>query len=268
MQMELQLTPQAYKAVEQEFDVRRGYAKQLIEARRVFQRRAQMKAEALGEAGFIKFAALSGSECPDLCARIREELDGGTDRTLALEILARVFTPEIDREIISYFGSEYAPIEAGFFETRPDEPVEATDAWHCGAGPSRFLRVMVCLTGSAKDGPATLFCERPITAPLKEAGYVYCQLENRVVDLNSLTDALGLERAVVVEMDVEPGDTIIFDSPGILHRRLLPKHEPRYVMAATLIPTMISWRQVTDAGVLPLPPGTGFPPLPGFAEEG
>ncbi len=60
----------------------------------------------------------------------------------------------------------------------------------------------------------------------------------------------------------------LFWCPGILHRRLLPKMQPRYVMTATLIPSMLSWHQVTDAGTLPMSlEFESFPPLPGFARE-
>jgi len=265
--MEIKLTPQAYKSVEQEYDIDRGYSAQHQSARANFQRSSVLSDTELKQNGLIKRPCFTAPECADLCEKFKNGLADEFDRDYAVELLERIITPEIDREIISYFESEYAPIKSGFLVAQPNEELDVSDGWHCDAGPAKFLRIMVYFTGSEDGGANTLFCDRGSTDRLKEVGYVFCELRYRMLDLDPLTDALDMERATIIELDIQPGDVILFAASSILHRRLVPKQAPRYVFTATLIPSMLSWREVTAAGHLPMSlEPESFPPLPGYAK--
>lgn len=266
--MEIELIPRAYKEMEQEYDVRRGYGALHRNARRNFQRAFLLGDTELRREGLIQRPVFTAAECQELCGKFA----GGLalrpfDRDLAIALLERIVTPGIDREIISYFESEYLPIHAGFMETPPNDGLGLTDGWHCDGGPSKVLRIMAYFTASEHEGANTLFSDRASTARLKEAGYVFCKISYRVFDLEPITRGLGLERATVLSLDVRAGDVIVFDAPNILHRRLVPKVAPRYVFTTTLVPSMIPWRQVVRAGQLPMSlEDQSWPILPGYAE--
>jgi len=259
-----------FELIELEYDVRRGYATQYRDARAAFVRPSSVgETDLNGNAGFIRMNVFSRTECAEIRDKIDADLAAGIyDRKYLAALLVRTVTPEIDREIVSYFETEYAPINSGFDRTAPDDRTRYSDGWHCDAGPAKFLRIMAYFTSSAECGGKTLFSDRATTDAMHRAGYVFCDLGSRVQDLNPLTDSLGLPRAAVVDLEIEAGDVVIFDASKLLHRRLLPENGPRYLMNTTLIPSMVPMRTILGAGQLPLPlDAQTFPLLHGYARE-
>lgn len=266
--MEIKLVRQSYKNVEQFYDVQRGYGAQFQSARTGFRRASMLVDTELNRNGLIKRPCFTAQECADLCEKLENGLAERCDPDDAVALIERIISPELDREIISYFESEYTLSKAGFLVAHADEKPSESDGWHCDAGPSRFLRIMLYLTGSEDDAANTLFSDRESTNRLKESGYVFCEVRYRLLDLDPLTNALGMERATVVSLDIQPGDVILFDAPNIMHRRLLPKRASRYVFTITLVPSILPWREVVAGGHRPLSLNVeSFPPLPGYAQQ-
>ena len=266
--MEIRLNPDGYKQVYEQYDVGRGYGPQLAAARRNFGRADDNIETELNQSGVIKKSVFSASECDEINARFEAGLCDNFDRAFTVKLLDRIFSTDVDRDIISYFGSEYVPIGADFYEADPSDDLTESDGWHCDEGPSKHLIIGAYFTDSEADGAKTLFIDRQTTDDLKAVGYVYCEMRHRIINIEDLTDALGMERPKINSLPIKAGDIVIFDAPNILHRRSMPKRAPRHVMFVAIIPSFLSWREVVKYGEFPLSlEGFTYPPLPGYAQE-
>jgi len=267
--MEFQLNPSGCRQVIQEYDIVRGYGPQLAAARGEFGRTGSLVDTELNRSGVVKKSVFDSGECDEANARFVDGICEKFDRSLAVRLLDRIFSTDIDSDIISYFGSEYFPIAAGFTEAQPGDSPTESDRWHCDAGPSNHLIMAVYFTDSEADGANTLFIDRKSTSDLKSAGYVYCDIHDRVSNIEDLTDELGMERPEISTLPVKAGDVIVFDAPNILHRRSMPKLAARHVMFVAITPSILSWREVVGHGTFPLPLEAQDPflHLPGYAQE-
>jgi len=267
--MEIELKPQRYKEVAAHYDVACGYGPQLLAAQKAFGRTDDIIDSELNTNGVVKRSVFSEDECADVRARFDAGLGQEYDRDLTIDICKRIFATDIDKDIISYFESEYFPIGSDFYETPADEIQRESDGWHCDAGPSKHLIMAAYFTPSETDGANTLFLNRDVTHYMKEAGYVFCNIQHRITHFDALTDAMGLPRVPVNALEIKAGDVVVFDAPNLLHRRLIPKIAPRRLMMTALTPSLKHWSDVVENSNFPLVlGGETFPPLPGYAQDG
>jgi len=264
--VEIKLYPENHKTVYHRYDVERGYGAQLDAARRQFGRPELLRDTDLAGIGVVKRPVFTAAECAEINARFDDGLVGNYDRDYVVALLTRIFESALAGDMISYFQSEFVAIGADFYETEPNERPAVSDGWHCDEGPSKHLIIMAYFTPSEDDGANTLFTSRAVTDALKDAGYVYCELRHRQLEIDAVTDALRLDRAPVTALEVRAGDVIVFDAPNILHRRLIPGKAKRRTMTAAIIPSLLPWNEILAHGALPLPlGGDTYPVLPGYA---
>ena len=218
----------------------------------------------------VKARAFTADEATAIIGRLPADQDVFFDREMICELLPKILTPEVDRHILSYFQSEYAPIAANFYLDSSETKLCESDGWHCDGGPSRHLVMMVYLTATEADGARTLFGDRKMTDFMKQLGYVYCELRQRQYNLDPLTDALTLPRLQPFSYDLEPGELILFDAPNVLHKRLLPTTGTRILLALAFVPSVFPWRQIVALGDLPksiTSEETTYPPISGLAQR-
>ncbi|NQU60256.1 MAG: hypothetical protein HQ512_03920 [Rhodospirillales bacterium] len=266
--MEIELKPQRYKEVIAHYDVACGYGPQLLAAQKAFGRAGNIIDTELNAAGVVKRSVFSETECAEINAKFAAGLRQEFDRDVTIQLFKRIFATDIDKDIISYFGSEYFPIGSDFYETPVDETLRESDGWHCDAGPSKHLIMAAYFTPSEADAANTIFLNKEITHYMKEAGYVFCNIQHRITHFDVLTDAMSLPRVPVNALEIKAGDVVVFDAPNLLHRRLIPKIAPRRLMMTALCPSFKPWVEVVENSNFPLPlDGETFPPLPGYAQE-
>jgi len=113
-------------------------------------------------------------------------------------------------------------------------------------------------TPSETDGANTLFLNRDVTHYMKEAGYVFCNIQHRITHFDALTDAMGLPRVPVNALEIKAGDVVVFDAPNLLHRRLIPKIAPRRLMMTALTPLASSLSTASSVSIRVLPIGNSL----------
>lgn len=246
-----------------------GYARLSQMARMKCGRRREMIDTDLTGRGVIKARAFSAAEAANIAAKIPADRSTYYDRELIAGLLPKIFNPEVDRHILSYFQSEYAPIGADLYRDTTATPPCESDGWHCDGGPSRHLVMMIYLTPTSVHGGRTIFGDRKLTDALKDVGYINCQLNQRLVDLAPLTNAMQVPTVEPFSFDLDAGEMILFDAPNVVHKRQLPTSGDRLLLVLALIPSMQPWQKAVESGDLPrsiaAEQNMTFPPLPGLS---
>lgn len=252
-----------WKKVSREYDFDRNYGAFHDTAQQDFTRRSQIMDCDLVRLGAEKVRVYSEQEA----AKIRERIDAGlkdwSDRRQIADILFKVFNPEMDRRIISYFGSEYTPTKVGFNVHEGDGSLKVSGGWHCDGGPSKHLVIIVYLTPSMGVTGNTIFSDRATTEKLKDAGYICCRISDRAPDIKPVLDELGLPAFDEWHFDLDAGEALVFDAPNLMHKGVPPAAGRRYTMAIAVVPNDKHWMEEFRAGVFPFADGKGagtFPP--------
>ena len=241
--MQFNLGPEYTEIVRRDFDEFKGYGENLKISRSHFRRQDECGPNQLLEIGFEKLPVFSEADSAEMCEKMDDHLLQWSDKDEILSILETLFTPEIDKRIVSYFESEYLPTTVKFARTAVNYDDES-GRWHCDSGPSKHLILMAYFTPSEPDYNAgTHFLDRATTDRMKEIGYAFCLPEHRVGsdDLAALAYHFDIEFKAHCFI-IKPGDAIIFDAPNIMHRGAYPKLSPRYAMVVSLIPSPVDWR--------------------------
>lgn len=201
--------------------------------------------------GLGRFKVLGREDCDEFRSLITENSPELSDFYGRIRILAKIITDEIDDKIIAYFRSYYAPIWCRFHENLPEDPDrQPAFSWHCDAGPSKHLKLLVYLNSTQESGGTTLFLDRETTGKLEDIGYLFCPLEERLDDLSELAELYGFSIEPIC-LDLDAGDGILFEPSQLLHKGIWPTSAPRYMIQICFLPSSAPWRQACQKLQLP-----------------
>ena len=186
-----------------------------------------------------------------LCNSIIEEFDNdpeGISHPSVLEtLLPLVLTEEIDRELISYFKSEYCIFWWSIYKVEDDmEDSAYFTKWHCDSGPQKHLKLIVYLNGYDEHESYTGFLNQTTTEQLKNIGYIYNDINNRVLDISELCKHYKIDLSPKYSKP-NAGDCLIFNPAQVAHKAFSPKKgHTRYAMNLCLVQSETNWRDVID----------------------
>jgi len=187
---------------------------------------------------------------PEICQAIisAQTTENFDHKTAIQNLLPQILNQEVDKQIKSYFKSEYAITWYEFTEVSEenDEAYYYTK-WHCDGGPSKHLKIMVYLNSTKDHGGNTFFYPKDKTNALKEQGYIFCKLEDRKKDISTLLEYLGFD-AAPEHYSLNCGDAIIFNPFDVAHRCDVPSPgKKRYTLSLCLVPAPISWDKINHS---------------------
>ncbi len=249
------LNPRHRYELDAEYNARRGYlAHHWAVMRNIRVEPGNRRLDQLGRKGYETVEVMSPKDAAVYAGASLTALEIGQDRLR--EILAGVFNPELDAKLISYFLAPYAVL---FWNIQGSGESNPSLRWHCDAGPSCHLKLLVYLNQTAG---ATELVDRTTTDLFKRLGYGFGPFAERVEDIASLGREHGIECAPD-RLSPSPGSGVLFAPSEVLHRGVYPRDETRYVMQIGLIPWNSPWQQnlaetfATIAGNI----GFGFPQM-------
>lgn len=182
-----------------------------------------------------------------------------------LPLVRLAITPEIDKAVKSYFGSNYAVMWAGFSTIKSDEEERRYfTKWHCDAGPSKQLKAITYLNSSSEHGSSTMVADGASTDRLKEVGYLLNDKNKRQSDIADLIQHFGIDFRPESTM-LGAGDTLLFNPAQIAHRADVPKPgATRHSFTLCFVPSPIPWENLIERG---LPCRIGCQPFENYALE-
>tara|TARA_R110002012_G_scaffold242832_1_gene417311 strand:+ start:11076 stop:13202 length:2127 start_codon:yes stop_codon:yes gene_type:complete len=204
-----------------------------------------------------------------LCHSIIEEFDNDPDgikHPSVLEtLLPLVLTEEVDRELISYFQSEYCIFWWSIYKVEDDMEDNAYfTKWHCDSGPQNHLKLIVYLNGYDEHKSCTGFLNKKTTDQLKDIGYIYNDINNRVLDISDLCKHYKISFSPEYSKP-NTGDCLIFNPAQLAHKALSPsKGHTRYALNLCLVQSESSWQDVKDNYYFPI---YGCKPFQEFGEK-
>ncbi len=169
-----------------------------------------------------------------------------------LSIFENILTDEVDEALKSYLGTNYAISFYSLRELTADsENTNPSCKWHCDGAPVNSAMVMCYLDGDEDHGSSTLFMKEGTTDALKEYGYIYCKLINRLQDLDPLLDYYQLDNTTVRHA-AKPGETVVFGAAKVAHRAEAPRGgSTRSTFDLCIIPSPIPWKEAIAKGFTP-----------------
>ncbi|OUR60573.1 hypothetical protein A9Q74_13220 [Colwellia sp. 39_35_sub15_T18] len=180
--------PNNFKDLEHSFEIKKQYEKLNQQAMSGFKRVGQCIDTPLrSEHMHVLKAHLD----PKLCQMLIEEYDKNSqtvhDNSVLQVLLPQVFNQALDEQLISYFNSEYCVFWWSIYKVSEHvtDDVYFTK-WHCDAGPRKHLKVIVYLNGHEEHGSDTGYLKKTETDQLKEVGYIFNDINDRVVDISEL----------------------------------------------------------------------------------
>lgn len=154
------------------------------------------------------------------------------------KLLPMILTEEIDSYICSYFNSEYMLYWYTFLESEADmEKRIVSTYWHCDGGPEKHLKMLIYLNAYEEHGGNTKFLDLHSSTQLKNAGYIFNNVSDRVEDLGPLCRAKGIEPVETMYEDIEAGDALLFNPNQLAHIGVVPDKASRYVLQLCFIPS-------------------------------
>lgn len=248
--VELQLNPGNAAGMVHTFDVGCGYHKLNEFCQQELQRPLPEGPFELLQIGIEHMPVLDAEECRKLRNMI--DVDSGFLKSRAFRsyVVSKVLTREVDDRLLAYFESEYLALYCRFYKAVPDQPDTYSFGWHCDGGPSKHLKILLYLNGTAEHGGNTEFIDRSTTDAFKSIGYVHCDIRQRLRDLAPLAQEHGI-RWNPIQHDMDTGEAVIFEPMNILHRGVWPERAPRYLVQICLIPSPAPWQEMCENFALP-----------------
>jgi len=168
-------------------------------------------------------------------------------------IIEKIITPEMDEEIKNYFKSNYAILWYSSHSVTTDDITENCSAkWHCDGGPSKHLKVITYLNDYQDHGSSTLLMNQSTTNQLKEVGYIYSNVTDRITDIKDLLDYYKIPDSTY-EHKFKTGESILFSPTQTAHRASPPKitSKARTTFNLCIIPSPLSWKETIMRGYKP-----------------
>lgn len=177
------------------------------------------------------------------------------------DALATLRNPEVDRELMKFFGGWYRLVYAESYRSFPTDKPQASWLWHSDSYPVETCKVMIFLTDAGKDQGATQFMTREDTMAYRKAGYFGTISKDRRADLDVFAQEHGLPFRPFFH-DAKRGDVMLFEN-NCLHRGVPPVSGWRDVVVFALLPSMRPWEeQLTIDGLDLIESSTHFPKDP------
>ncbi len=169
-----------------------------------------------------------------------------------MEFIESIITDEIDKSIKRYFGCEYAIMFYAHRTINSDTSSNnPSTKWHCDNSPTQSLMLMCYLNGEEDHNSSTLFLNEDTTKKLKEIGYIYNRVEDRLTDISSILEHYNLKNEIH-RHNFKPGESIIFAATELAHRAELPKQgASRTSFDICLIPSPVTWKEAIKLGYIP-----------------
>lgn len=170
------------------------------------------------------------------------------DPTLVARLLEAALSADVDREVLSFFRSEYMVYWYTLSRTVPSkEPASVSFRWHCDKGPHAHLKLLVYLNDYAEHGGGTSYLDLAGSAAVARTGYMFARGRRRTESLAELATMAGAELRAY---DHRPraGDAVLFQPARVLHSGITPTRGPRYVLALCLLPSPVPWREALACG--------------------
>lgn len=117
--------------------------------------------------------------------------------------------------------------------------------WHCDGGPIAHARILVYLNPTDEHDSATWLADLQTTTARKRAGYVHCQLQERLADLTPSCERLGLPFEPARHRP-DQGEALVFELGQRMHKAELPTRDHRDSLHIVVIPWLDDWRVRLD----------------------
>lgn len=242
-----QLRPNQFQAIEQFYDVQQGYGALNQVAQRNVTRELLPSTELISEHKTL----ISGGVPKELCDGLIQEMEANPDAMQHPDvlkiILPFVFTDAVDKQLASYFGSEYCLFWYSFYSVNDNEADgDYFKRWHCDGGPSKHLKIIIYLNGHEEHGSNTAFYDKETTQKLKELGYIFTDLDNRKLDIEPLLEKHGIVPKLTYASP-QAGDVLLFNPYQLAHKAIVSnKGQKRFVFNACIVPSPVHWQNVLD----------------------
>ncbi len=162
--------------------------------------------------------------------------------------LKKIFRPDLVGALEAYYGSHFRIDHASVLRTHPVDEAKISFLWHRDFVPMTQVHVMVYLTPGGNGGGETHFLDIERTRQAAIAGYHYPSIANRIDDIGKILKKKGAARNVV-RPKLKAGDAVVFGSPRVLHRGLLPTKRHRDTIIFILLPSAVPWHyEIEDFG--------------------
>lgn len=197
--------------------------------------------------------------CKSLIKEFNQDPHGIQDFNVLAVILPQIFTPELDQQLISYFGSEYCISWWSIYKI--GSKVEETDYschWHCDAGPKKHLKVITYLNSQDEHGSDTNYLNKDSTDKLKEIGYIFNDINNRVTDISDICQYFDIDFSPKYTSP-KTGDTLIFNPYQLAHKACPTDNgQVRYALDFCVVQSPIHWKKAAEQHCQPLFGGRKF----------
>lgn len=227
--------------------IRREYDEQLNYAAYRERCRAHMTRDVPGRfPGMVGVATLPPARAAAVCNMIDAEDYRLADLDWRAELMEEIITPDVDYIMRGYFRSEYMPLWGRFFKNVPGKeppgPLKASSFyWHCDAGPSCHLKMLIYLNPSEEHGGGTAFLSEEQTNYLKRVEYIFSPIAERLKDVRHLFTDPKIKYEETRYKTV-PGDAVIFAPFSVCHKGLWPTAAPRYLFQVCFVPSEVPWQ--------------------------
>ena len=166
-----------------------------------------------------------------------------SDGAAAAEAFEQVFGGPVDRAIGAWFGSEYLIYWWTLGRAHSGQAAQRSFLWHCDKGPTSHLKLLLYLNPTAEHGGATEFIAKPATRAIGRTGYVFGPVNERRSDIRPLAETAGIAFETI-SCDMAAGEAVVFEPARVLHRGILPRTGPRWVLTFCLLPSPLPWKTV------------------------
>lgn len=162
-------------------------------------------------------------------------------------LLPHVFTPELDQQLISYFQSEYCIFWWSIYKVENHMEHDGYfTRWHADSGPEKHLKVIIYLNSYHEHGSDTAFLDVTTSDALKQVGYLFNDLDDRVSNLSELCDHLQLAYEPSF-LHADTGDCLVFNPHQLAHKAIVPQnHMTRYALNFSLVPAPFHWTTMLE----------------------
>ncbi len=176
-----------------------------------------------------------------------------------LSMIDSILTEDIDRELKSYLGSNYAVMFYSVRELTPESrETNPSCRWHCDSAPKNSAMLMCYLEDNDEHDSSTLLLDEKTTFELKKLGYVYCAVRNRREHIDDLLDYFQLDNNIR-RHSFKAGESILFGAANIAHRAEVPKPgATRRTFDLCIIPSPVPWKDAIKNGYTPYNVPAGY----------
>lgn len=170
------------------------------------------------------------------------------DDALLDSVLGALLDGALGAAIMARWGSHFWPLHFSMQRLRSSSEMAAlqrpvnSSRWHCDAGPTHHLRIIVYLSDAAAHDSGTWVASRAWTLAAARTGYVFCHRDERVRDLAEILPGHPTE-GVAECLRPDAGGGLLFEPGQILHRSQLPSYGHRDALHMGLVPGFAPWRE-------------------------